>query len=285
MKAWIRNNGKRFLIVTIFLIGFSMSCYPFVASWFMAHDQSQIVGTYASDSKALSKEDKEQMIKEAQQYNSLLYQIKGAIAGDSEKILSHENYEKLLDISNNKIMATLEIPKINVDLPVYHGTDDKELSIGVGHMEGTSLPVGGNNTHSVLTGHRGLPSAKLFTRLDELNKGDLFFVNVLDQTLAYQIEEIQVVEPDEVDSIEIQPDQDLMSLVTCTPYGINTHRMIVTGHRVEYNEKDKQEIKQAIPSIRELLFILIPIGFMGILIVLIRSERKEKKCEAKKDTV
>lgn len=246
----------------------------------MAHDQSQIVGTYASETKQLSAEEQKQILSDAENYNTMLYQTGGAVVGDASDSLMHENYEKLLDTSENGIMATLEIPKINVDLPVYHGTDDSVLSIGVGHIEGTSLPVGGASTHAVLSGHRGLPCSKLFTRLDELVKDDLFYIHVLDQTLAYQVEKIEVVEPDEVDALQIEADKDLVSLVTCTPYGLNTHRLIVTGHRVPYKEKQKESIQQGIPSMRELVFMILPFIFLIILIgLIIAQKRKERKHE------
>lgn len=244
----------------------------------MTHDQSNIVGTYTSETKQLSAEEQKQILSDAENYNTMLYQTGGAIVGDVQT--SDEHYENLLDVSGNGIMATLEIPKIDVDLPVYHGTEDSVLSIGVGHIEGTSLPVGGASTHAVLSGHRGLPSSKLFTRLDELVKDDLFYIHVLDQTLAYQINKIEVVEPDEVDALQIEADQDLVSLVTCTPYGLNTHRLIVTGHRVPYKAKQKEEIQQGIPSIRELVFMILPFIFLIILIgLIIAQKRKERNHE------
>lgn len=280
MLSKARKKGSRIVFLLIFLFGFGLSLYPFVGSWFMARDQSNIVGTYTSGTKQLSAEDQKQILSDAENYNTMLYQTGGAIVGNASDNLTHENYEKLLDVSGNGIMATLEIPKIDVDLPVYHGTDDSVLSIGVGHLEGTSLPVGGASTHAVLSGHRGLPSSKLFTRFDELVKDDLFYIHVLNQTLAYQVEKIEVVEPDEVDALQIEADKDLVSLVTCTPYGLNTHRLIVTGHRVPYKEKQKESIQQGIPSIRELVFMILPFVFLIILIgLIIVQKRKERNHE------
>ena len=145
-------------------------------------------------------------------------------------------------------------------MPVYHGTDSDVLNVGAGHLEDSSLPVGGNNTHTVLTGHRGLPSSKLFTRLDELKKDDLFFIKVIDKTLAYKINKIEVVLPDKV-SYSIIDNQDLATLITCTPYGLNTHRLVITGKRVPYEEKEKKSIKSSIPSLREIIFYVIPVLF------------------------
>lgn len=278
MLSEVRKKSSKIVFLLIFFFGFGLSLYPFVGSWFMAHDQSNIVGTYTSETKQLSAEEQKQILSDAENYNTMLYQTGGAIVGDVQT--SDEHYENLLDVSGNGIMATLEIPKIDVDLPVYHGTEDSVLSIGVGHIEGTSLPVGGASTHAVLSGHRGLPSSKLFTRLDELVKDDLFYIHVLDQTLAYQINKIEVVEPDEVDALQIEADQDLVSLVTCTPYGLNTQRLIVTGHRVPYKEKQKESIQQGIPSIRELVFMILPFIFLIILIgLIIAQKRKERNHE------
>ena len=146
-------------------------------------------------------------------------------------MLRKEHYETLLNVSQTGIMGTLSIPKINVELPIYHETEEEVLAAGAGHMEGTALPVGGENTRCVLTGHRGLPSSKLFTRLDEM-KEDLFFLDVCEKTFAYEVSEIEVIEPEDIQAIEPKRGEDLVSLVTCTPYGLNTHRLVVTGRRV-----------------------------------------------------
>lgn len=277
MRNKIAANRAKIIFIIIFLIGFAVSIYPFVAGAFMSHDQSSIVQTYSANTKSITKEQRQQMLEEAKQYNDVLYQTNGAVVGNSQELLSHDSYMQLLNISDNGVMATLEIPKIDVDLPIYHGTDDDVLSIGVGHLEGTSLPVGGKSTHCVLTGHRGLPSSKLFTRLDEMEKGDYFYIDVLGKTLAYEISDIEVIEPEEVDLLSIENGKDEVSLITCTPYGINTHRLIVTGERVPYKKRVKDEIKSAIPSIRELLFMVLPFFFLAILIWMIWKQRKEKK--------
>lgn len=277
----VKQKRSTIVFLTIFLVGFCLTCYPFVASLFMSHDQSSIVQTYSDDVESMDKDQRQDIIAKAQEYNSLLYQTNGAIVGNSSEILSHENYMNLLNVSDNDIMATLEIPKINVDLPIYHGTEDEVLSIGVGHLEGSSLPVGGESTRCILTGHRGLPSSKLFTRLDEIVEGDLFYIDVLGETMAYEVNEVEVIDPDEVDKLEIEPDKDLVTLITCTPYGINTHRLVVTGERVPYKEKVKDSIQSNIPSIRELLFMVLPFLFLAILIsMIIRQHRKEKRNEA-----
>ena len=178
------------------------------------------------------------------------------------------------------IMANIEIPCIDVSLPIYHGTDDDALNNGVGHLKESSLPVGGKSTRSILTGHRGLPTAKLFTRLDELEKGDLFYIHVCNKTLAYRIMKIEIIKPEELDKLDIEEGKDLVTLVTCTPYGINTKRLIVTGERIPYNKTTKQSIKKKNLSIRECTFILLPLLLMFMIFILLvvikRKNRKEK---------
>ena len=174
-------------------------------------------------------------------------------------------------------MGSLEIPKISVNLPIYHGTDEEVLSTGIGHMEGTSLPIGGNNTRTILAGHRGLPNSKLFTRLDELEKGDYFFIHVLDEVLAYEVIDIEVIEPEDSGKLGVAPEKDLATLLTCTPYGLNTHRLIVTGERVAYDEVEYGLIKKELMSFRELFFAILPFAFFCIGIGKVIKNRKSKK--------
>ena len=194
------------------------------------------------------------MIKKAVQGNDKLYRQQKGISVDDNL-----DYLNILNIGG-EIIGTIEIPAIDVNLPIYHGTNDDVLNIGAGHVEDSSMPVGGINTHTVITGHRGLPSSKLFTRLDELKKGDLFFIKIIDKTLAYKINKIEVVLPDKV-SYSIIDNQDLATLITCTPYGLNTHRLVITGKRVPYEEKEKKSIKSSMPSLREIIFYVIPVLF------------------------
>ena len=238
--------------------------------------QSDAVATYQN---AVSKKDDtklKEIMDNAAAYNDMLYQTGGAVVDNSDtEILSDESYEKQLNISGNGTMGSLDIPKINVELPIYHGTDDTVLSNGIGHLQGTSLPVGGANTHCVLTGHRGLPSSKLLIRLDEMVEGDLFFLRIGNETLAYKVNKIQIVEPEDVSGLQIEAGEDLVTLVTCTPYGINTHRLLVTGKRVEYKKAQHDAIKQELPSVRELIFFLLPFLFAAIAIGLYLWNRRE----------
>lgn len=275
MKKWIAR--------LCFIGGFLLLCYPLVSGYMQQRYHQRAVATYSSNVKESSKEEKEQILKNARDYNNMLYQSKGAVVDDMNLgILSDESYNSQLKQSSQGIMGSIEIPKINVDLPIYHGTSDEVLSNGVGHQEGTSLPIGGENSHCVLTGHRGLPGSKLFTRLDEMEKGDLFFLNILGDTLAYKVDKIEVVEPDDVEVMNIQAEKDIVSLVTCTPFGLNTHRLVVTGERVPYEKGEYEGIKQSIPSGRELLFTTLPfILLAGACISKFREWRLKKREEEK----
>ena len=260
----------------IFVIGFVLCCLPIIWNVIEQWHQFDAVATYQN---AVSKKDDTKLQKimdEAGKYNDMLYQTGGAIVDNSDTdILSDASYQKQLNISGNGTMGSLDIPKINVELPIYHGTDDTALSNGIGHLQGTSLPIGGENTHAVLTGHRGLPSSKLLIRLDEMEKGDLFFIRISDEILAYKVYKIQVVEPEDVSSLQIEAGKDLVTLVTCTPYGINTHRLLVTGKRVEYKKAQHDSIRQEIPSVREIIFFALPFLFAAISIGLYFWNRRE----------
>ena len=177
-------------------------------------------------------------------------------------------------------MGSIEIPKINVDIPIYHGTSDEVLSTGVGHLQDSSLPVGGNNSRCILTGHRGLPNSKLFTRLDELEIDDLFFISTCGEVLAYRITDIKIMEPEEAEMLGILPEKDLCTLITCTPYGINTQRLVVTGERVPYEEVQYDNIEKNFPSFREIFFAALPFLFIVVgLISFFRRKKHEKQRE------
>ncbi len=268
---------KRWGIYIMFFLGFLICCLPMAYSIFTQRHQSDVVATYqnavsnAGDEVAAVKED-------AQEYNSMLYQSGGGVLDSLDtSILSEESYRSQLDQTGTGVMGSLDIPKINVELPIYHGTGKEELSQGIGHLEGTSLPIGGENTHCVLTGHRGLPQSKLLIRLDEMKKGDYFFIRCCNEVLAYKVLKIQTVEPDDVSGLQIQQGKDLASLVTCTPYGLNTHRLIVTGERVDYEETQYEEIEETIPSGREMLLTFLPVIFIAVMCVLYLKDRRNRR--------
>lgn len=256
--------SRKWLLRIIFLAGFLLLLYPLISNMVHQRQQSDAVASYDSAVSNRSEEEIQEILNQATEYNNMLFQSNGAIVDNMDtSILSDESYNSLLNQANG-IMGSIEIPKIDVDLPIYHGTEDDILSVGVGHIQGTSLPVGGENTHCVLSGHRGLPGSSLFTRLDEMKEGDLFFLSVMGETLAYKVYDIQVVDPDNTEVLEITAGKDDVSLVTCTPYGLNTHRLVVTGERVPYEESEYNSIGSELPSLRELLFIAIPFVLLAV---------------------
>ena len=258
-----------------FLLGLILCSYPLVSGIVQQQAQKGTVATYQQMIENSSTASIEDTLTKANEYNEVLLNSLTSVSSDKISVLSEESYNKILNIGNG-IMGSIEIPSINVNLPIYHGTSDEVLSVGVGHLNGTSLPIGGINTKSILTAHRGLPSAKLFTRLDELVEGDLFFIRVLNETLAYKVNDIQVIDPEDVAGLEIEEGKDLVSLITCTPYGLNTHRLVVTGERTEYEPAIYENIESKNMSIREVVFLAIPFVFLTIILGRrIKSARKK----------
>lgn len=255
---WLRN--------LLFLAGFFICIFPIISNMIERRHQMDAVATYRQVMEQEDEEEIEEKWKRAAEYNEMLFQTKGGIVEEQTK--EEDMYEQQLNIHGTDIMGSLEIPKIQVELPIYHGTTEEVLSNGIGHLKGSSLPIGGENTHSVLTGHRGLPSSKLLVRLDEIKTGDLFFIRTYKETLAYKVDKIRVVKPEDTAWMEIQQGCDLVSIVTCTPFGINSHRLIVTGHRVDYKEKEFTEIKTEIPSLRELIMTWMPVIFVCLISVI-----------------
>lgn len=264
----------------IFMIGFVLSCYPVVSHKIVQKQQISLISSYQDYIKKEDKKVLDEMRKKAQEYNRILYNRQKRIQAGVEESAT-EQYEGLLKITDTGMMSSIEIPKIDLRLPIYHGTSDEVLAQGAGHLKGTSLPVGGKDTHCVITGHRGLPRAKLFVRLDELKTGDIFFIETGGNKMVYEVKKIKVIEPQEVETLGIKSGQDMVSLVTCTPYGINTHRLVVTGERVE-RKKEYNRIKTKVPSFRECAFDILPFFFLTIASVLIFAEGRRKVHEKKK---
>ena len=236
-----RKHISTIFIILIFLVGLGFISYPTVSNlWNQAH-QSRAIATYSKQVEKLDDSENKKMLKAARKYNKSLLK-----KSDHWKLSKKDKkkYESLLDVSGTGIMGYIEVPKIDCSLPIYHGTDEGALQIAIGHLEGSSLPVGGKNTHCVLSGHRGLPSARLFTDLDQMEEGDIFILNILGRKLAYEVDQIRVVLPEEMSDLEVIEGKDLCTLVTCTPYGINTHRLLVRGHRTKYVEEKVEEQKE-----------------------------------------
>ena len=256
----------------IFAAGILCFVLPFTMQGLDKVKQESVIETYEKEIEFVENQEIVECLEQAKKYNKFLHELQENTFFKGEQI----NYEEQLNLSKTGMMGHVEIPRIDVKLPVYHGTTEDVLSSGVGHLEGTSLPVGGANSHAILTGHSGLPSAELFTRLDELETGDEFYLKICKEVLRYEVEEIQVVEPDEVESLAIKSGKDLVSLVTCTPYGINTHRLIVTGERMEEMVLEEKE-----GGINEKVYyftvicasVILYVGYRGV-----RRRRKNSSC-------
>lgn len=260
-----RKHISTIFIILIFLVGLGFISYPTVSNlWNQAH-QSRAIATYSKQVEKLDDSENKKMLKAARKYNKSLLK-----KSDHWKLSKKDKkkYESLLDVSGTGIMGYIEVPKIDCSLPIYHGTDEGALQIAIGHLEGSSLPVGGKSTHCVLSGHRGLPSARLFTDLDQMEEGDIFILNILGRKLAYEVDQIKVVLPEEMSDLEIEEGKDLCTLVTCTPYGINTHRLLVRGHRTEYVEKKVSEEEKEVQTKKTDIRLMIA-GGAGVLILLI----------------
>ncbi|MBR3756082.1 MAG: class C sortase [Firmicutes bacterium] len=221
------SNG---ILILVFLTGLSLLLYPTVSNYWNSVHQSRAIASYAEAVEDLNANAYKDMLQDTMQYNEKLFHAENRfLMSEADR----KTYDSLLNITGNGAMGYIKIPTIACELPIYHGIQDTVLQIAVGHIEGTSLPVGGESTHCVLSGHRGLPSAKLFSDLDQVKEGDLFMIYVLDEVLTYEIDQIRIVLPEKVDDLDIEKGKDLCTLVTCTPYGINSHRLLVRGHRVE----------------------------------------------------
>ena len=229
-----KGSFSTILLVLIFMAGLSLLLYPYVSNYWNSTRSTKVIASYAEAVAGIDKEQYEKMYMDAVAYNQALAQSKCSFALNDDQLAQ---YESLLDISGVGIMGYIEIESLDVRLPIYHGTSDGVLQIAVGHVDWTSLPVGGLSTHCVLSGHRGLPSAKLFTDLDQLVVGDVFTIRVLDEILTYEVDQILIVEPQDTSDLQIVNGKDYCTLVTCTPYGINTHRLLVRGHRIENAEQ------------------------------------------------
>lgn len=217
------------ILVLIFFLGMGIMLYPTVSDWWNSLHATRAIEGYVSVVEDMSGKEKEAILEAAREYNAKLQSGVNFLLTDEEL----EEYNSLLDITGTGIMGYLQIPAISVNLPIYHTVDESVLQIAVGHIPGSSLPIGGEGTHSILSGHRGLPSAKLFSDLDKVVEGDIFTIDIMDETVTYMVDQIRIVLPEEVDELAIQPGKDYCTLVTCTPYGINTHRILVRGKRIE----------------------------------------------------
>ena len=243
----MKKKAGNLVICIIFLAGLSLLLYPFVANQWNNYRQKQLISGYeqvVSDKEAAEGIDYDAERKKAEDYNEALLPC---VLPDSFALAESSGvdpvYMNTLNIAGDEMMGSVEIPKINIKIPIYHTTEEDVLNKGAGHLEGSSLPVGGANTHAVISAHRGLPSASLFTDLDQMKVGDHFLLHVLDETLCYEVDKISVVKPEDTSALAVEDGQDLVTLLTCTPYGVNTERLLVRGHRVPYVEEEVKEEK------------------------------------------
>lgn len=276
------------IIVMIFLLGFGLLSYPTFSNLWNEYRNSRLITRYNEAVETLTDETIEDEWKEAVAYNE---QHKSNtivnVFNDESDYTPEAPYTDLLNVSGDGIMGSIEIPKIHVNLAIYHGVGSDVLEKGVGHVEGTSLPVGGESSHAVIAGHRGLPSAKLFTDLDQMEVGDIFYIHVLNRTLAYQVDQILTVLPEDTKNIAIEEGKDYVTLITCTPYGVNTHRLLVRGTRIPYEEAEAEEpsaSEQSETDSKAKIYysiVLFAIGIMVFLIIVSAMIRRDRKKNGK----
>lgn len=282
----MKKKAGNLVICIIFLAGLSLLLYPFVANQWNNYRQKQLISNYeqvVSDKEAAEGIDYDAERKKAEDYNEALLPC---VLPDSFALAESSGvdpvYMNTLNIAGDEMMGSVEIPKINIKIPIYHTTEEEVLNKGAGHLEGSSLPVGGANTHAVISAHRGLPSASLFTDLDQLKEGDHFLIHVLNETLCYEVDKISVVKPENTTALAVEDGQDLVTLLTCTPYGVNTERLLVRGHRVPYVEEEVKEEKTVLSGsslhTNYLLWVFVGLSVTALFIfVLYLKETKLKR--------
>ena len=273
---WLKKNGLTMILLFILLLGVGLIAYPTFADWWNSFHQSRAVASYAEAVADMNAEEYEKIIRKAEKYNKKLAESGILWNLDEEQ---QKEYEEQLNIGTSGIMGYIDIPKINVMLPIYHGIDEAVLQVAIGHIPGTSLPVGGKGSHCVISGHRGLPSARLFTDIDKLVEGDTFTITVLNQTLTYEVDQIRTVEPTDLSDLQIEKGKDYLTLVTCTPYGINTHRLLVRGHRTKNANGDAAVIADAlqIEPVYIAPFLAVPILLLLVIGMFIMTGMKSRR--------
>ena len=269
----MKKNSSTIILLVVFLLGLSLLLYPSFSNYWNSFTSSKAIGSYAAEVSGLDEDRYRHIWENAYTYNQSLK------TRPNRYILTEEmdaEYQELLNVGGTGIMGYIEISSLGVSLPIYHGTSDAVLQIAVGHLDWTSLPVGGESSHCVLSGHRGLPSAKLFTNLDKLVVGDTFILRILDEILTYEVDQILIVEPHETDALQIEEGKDLCTLVTCTPYGINSHRLLVRGHRVE-NAAEARIVRITADAAQIEPIIVAPILAAPMLLILLIVTLTPKK--------
>ena len=274
----MKNKLINIFLILALVAGLSLLLYPTVSDYWNSLHASQAVASYDQAVKSMDEGKYDELLQRAGQYNRDLF-LRGTLFALTDE--EREDYNSQLDIDGSGVMGYIEIPTIKVSLPIYHGTSDDVLQVAVGHLEWSSLPVGGESTHCVLSGHRGLPSAKLFTNLDQLTEGDLFVIRTLDEVLTYEVDRILIVLPSEVQALAAEEGKDLCTLVTCTPYGVNSHRMLVRGHRVD---NQSEAVRLTADAIRVDPLLVAPIAAIPLLLALLLLLAAAPKKKSRDDT-
>ena len=274
----MKNKLINIFLILALVAGLSLLLYPTVSDYWNSLHASQAVASYDQAVKSMDEGKYDELLQRAGQYNRDLF-LRGTLFALTDE--EREDYNSQLDIDGSGVMGYIEIPTIKVSLPIYHGTSDDVLQVAVGHLEWSSLPVGGESTHCVLSGHRGLPSAKLFTNLDQLAEGDLFVIRTLDEVLTYEVERILIVLPSELQALAAEEGKDLCTLVTCTPYGVNSHRMLVRGHRVD---NQSEAVRLTADAIRIDPLLVAPIAAIPLLLALLLLLAAAPKKKSRDDT-
>ena len=273
-----KNRITTLLLALVFLAGLSLLLYPTVSDYWNSFHASRAVAAYAQEVADLNGAEYDALLEAARDYNARVAQRSNTFALTEEEAAE---YQSLLNMDGTGIMGYIEIPNIKLSLPIYHGTEESVLQIAVGHLDWSALPVGGEGTHCVLSGHRGLPSAKLFTNLDQLREGDTFTLRALDEVLCYEVDQIRVVEPQDTAALLPEPGQDLCTLVTCTPYGVNTHRLLVRGHRIETPDSaDAIRVTSDAMQIEPILVapaVGVPLALLAVAALLLSDRRRKRK--------
>jgi sortase A len=272
MGKWIKNNLLTFILVLCMIIGLGLLLYPSVANYWNSFHQSRAIMSYSETVSSMSEDERSAILESARKYNKKLAKTGMRwVLTDVERAA----YERELDFDDSGIMGYISIPKYHIKCPIYHGVDESVLQIAIGHLECSSLPVGGESTHTLVSGHRGLPSARLFTDIDKMKEGDTWTITVLNETYTYECDQIRIVLPDDLSELKIEEGKDLCTLITCTPYGINTHRLLVRGHRVP-NANGTADVTADGIQIEPIFiapFLAVPILFILLLLLLISTRR------------
>lgn len=274
-----RKNLINLILILIFFLGLGLMLYPSIANWWNSKTASQAITNYGTAAAGLSEEEITDEFEKADLYNKALKDISFPLVNYEEV----EGYDDILNIEGTEVIGYISIPRINVELPIYHGMSESVLSTAAGHLQGTSFPVGGEGTHAVIAAHRGLPSASLFSNLDKLEEGDIFSVIVLDRELFYEVDQVRIVLPEETDDLVIEDGKDYVTLLTCTPHGVNSHRLLVRGHRTENGQAGLYALKNEAYELDSVIIAplaAIPLFLILFAVILYRKHRKKQRKSA-----